>query len=172
MYNLCVCCGEIIPEGRMVCPKCEKGEISLEVPYRKLKVTLDPGAHLPTRAHPNDAGLDLYAMERKYIPGNSYAALDTGVHVQIPEGFVGMITSKSGLMANHGITCRGTIDSGYTGSIRAVLFNHSGTDYIVEKGQKITQLVLVPIITPVPVVVDSLEETERGSCGFGSTGKF
>lgn len=168
MDNTCICCGDIIPEGRMVCPKCEE----VITPSTKLKVTLDPGAYLPTRAHPDDAGLDLYAKERKYISANSIVSLDTGVHVQIPAGYVGMITSKSGLMANHGITCRGTIDSGYTGSIKAVLFNHSGSSYTIEKGQKITQLVLVPIITPDPVVVDSLENTERGSGGFGSTGKF
>ena len=83
-----------------------------------------------------------------------------------------MITSKSGLMANEGITCRGTIDAGYTGSIKAVLFNHSQKDYIVEKGQKITQLVIQPIITPEPELVDSLDDTERGEGGFGSTGKF
>jgi dUTP pyrophosphatase len=75
-------------------------------------------------------------------------------------------------MAKEGITSRGTVDYGYTGSIRAVLFNHSMKDYIVEKGQKITQLVLLPIITPDLEVVDHLEDTERGSGGFGSTGKF
>lgn len=140
--------------------------------HTKIKVVLDEGAILPTRAHPNDAGLDIYAPERKVIWGNTHTVIDTGVHIQIPEGYVGMITSKSGLMRDHSITCRGTIDSGYTGSIKAVLFNHSGATYIVEKGQKITQLVIVPIITPEPVEVDSLEETERGCNGFGSTGKF
>lgn len=137
-----------------------------------IRVTLDPGAILPERAHPNDAGLDLFATERTLIRANDYETIETGVHIQIPEGFVGLLTSKSGLMANHGITSRGTIDSGYTGSIKAVLFNHSGCNYIVEKGQKITQLVIVPIITPEPMEVDSLEDTERGSNGFGSTGKF
>ena len=83
---------------------------------------------------------------------------------------MGFITSKSGLMTTKGITCRGTIDSGYTGSVQAVLFNHSSINYIVEKGQKITQLVIVPIITPEPELVDALDETERGSNGFGSTG--
>lgn len=90
----------------------------------------------------------------------------------IPEGFVGMITSKSGLMAKEGITSRGTIDSGYVGSIQAVLFNHRGKTYIVEQGQKITQLVIMPIITPELELVDSLEDTERGEGGFGSTGAF
>ena len=138
----------------------------------KIKVVLDEGATLPTRAHPTDAGLDLYAKERCVVWAKSWAKLDTGVHIQIPEGYVGFITSKSGLMAEKGITCQGTIDSGYTGSINAVLFNHSRINYIVEKGQKITQLVIVPIITPEPEWVDALEETDRGDGGFGSTGKF
>lgn len=138
----------------------------------KLKVVLDPGAIMPTRAHSTDAGLDLYSTVRKVIRPGDYVRLDTGVHVAIPEGYVGMLTSKSGLMGNHGITCRGTIDSGYTGTIQPVLFNHSGKTYIVEQGQKITQLVIMPIITPELELVDSLEETERGNGGFGSTGKF
>lgn len=138
----------------------------------KIKVVLDEGATLPTRAHPTDAGLDLYARERCVVWARSNAKLDTGVHIQIPEGYVGLLTSKSGLMANRGITSRGTIDSGYTGSIQAVLFNHSSINYIVEKGQKITQLVIVPIITPELEWVDELEETDRADGGFGSTGKF
>lgn len=138
----------------------------------KIKVKLDPGSCMPTRAHNTDAGLDLFSPVRQVIRANDWVSIDTGVHVEIPEGYVGMITSKSGLMVNEGITSRGTIDCGYTGSIKAVLFNHSRKDYIVEKGQKITQLVIMPIITPEPEVGDSLEPTERGNGGFGSTGKF
>ena len=138
----------------------------------KLKVMLDPGAKIPTRAHDTDAGLDLYAMEDGVIPACGSASFDTGVHCAIPKGYVGLLTSKSGLMAKEGITSRGTIDCGYTGSIKAVLFNHSRKDYIVEKGQKITQLVIMPIITPEPEVCCSLTQTERGNGGFGSTGKF
>lgn len=137
-----------------------------------MKIKLSPGAIMPTRAHPTDAGLDLYSPVRCIIRANDWESIDTGVHVAIPEGYVGMITSKSGLMAKEGITSRGTIDCGYVGSIKAVLFNHSKKDYIVEKGQKITQFVLMPIITPELEVVDSLEETDRGDGGFGSTGKF
>jgi dUTP pyrophosphatase len=136
-----------------------------------MKIKLDDGAIVPERAHKADAGLDLFSPIRKVIRSNDWESIDTGVHVEIPKGYVGMITSKSGLMAKDGITSRGTIDSGYTGSIKAVLFNHSRKDYIVEKGQKITQLVLMPIITPEVEIVDSLEETERGSKGFGSTGR-
>lgn len=136
-----------------------------------MKIVLDEGAKMPTRSHKTDAGLDLYSPKRTVIRPNDWVSIDTGVHIQIPEGYVGLLTSKSGLM-KEGLTSRGTIDAGYTGSIQAVLFNHSGKTYIVEKGQKITQLVIMPIITPVPVLVDRLEDTDRGGGGFGSTGKF
>lgn len=89
-----------------------------------MKIVVDPGANIPTRAHKNDAGIDLYASKSGWILPKSRKAFDTGCHCAIPEGFVGMLTSKSGLMLK-GITSRGTIDCGYTGSIRAVLFNHS-----------------------------------------------
>ena len=144
----------------------------LEDETQKIKIMLDPGAIMPTRAHSTDAGLDLYSPVRRIIRANDWESIETGVHVAIPEGYVGMITSKSGLMANEGITSRGTIDCGYIGSIKAVLFNHSGKTYIVEPGQKITQLVLMPIITPELELVDSLEDTDRGNGGLGSTGKF
>jgi len=136
-----------------------------------MKIMLDEGAKMPTRAHRWDAGLDIYAAERKVIRANDFEVVETGVHVQIPEGCVGLLTSKSGLMAKHGLTCRGTIDCGYTGSIRAVVFNHSGKDYIVQKGDKVTQLVIVPCVLLPLEQVDSLEETDRGDGGFGSTGR-
>ena len=138
----------------------------------KIKVVLDEGATLPTRAHPTDAGLDLYAKERCVVWAKSWAKLDTGVHIQIPEGYVGFITSKSGLMAKQGNTSRGTIDCGYTGTIQVVLFNHSWRFIKVKKGQKISQLVIFPIVKPELDVVDNLEDTERGNGGFGSTGAF
>ena len=138
----------------------------------KMKVKLDIGATMPTRAHEWDAGLDLYATKDILLHPCDRATHDTGVHVAIPEGYVGLITSKSGLMKNNGITSRGTIDSGYVGSIKAVLFNHSRENVYIRKGQKITQLVILPIATPELELVNDLEETERGDGGFGSTGKF
>ena len=137
----------------------------------KLKVKIDENATMPTRAHAADAGLDLYAAERVRIWPHSWKAVDTGTHVAIPEGYVGLLTSKSGLMRNKGLTCRGTIDAGYTGSIQAIVFNHSD-DYVeFFCGDKVTQLVILPIITPGLEVVEELEQTERGSDGFGSTGR-
>ena len=135
-----------------------------------MKIKLDPGAYIPERAHIADAGLDLRSMETRYVSPGEFESFDTGVHVEIPKGYVGLITSKSGLMAK-GITSRGTIDSGYTGSIKAILFNHGEEGYLVRKGDKITQLVVLPCIIEDVELVSHLEETERGANGFGSTGK-
>lgn len=135
-----------------------------------MKIKLDTGAKMPERAHEHDAGLDLFSAESGWVNPCGAAVFDTGVHVAIPEGYVGLITSKSGLM-KQGITSRGTIDSGYAGSIKAVLFNHGDRGHYVKKGDKITQLVLMPIITPDLELVDELEDTERGEHGFGSTGR-
>ena len=134
----------------------------------KIRIKLDDFAIMPTRAHNNDAGLDLYSPIDTWVYSDSVKCIDTGVHVEIPKGYVGLITSKSGLMAE-GITCRGTIDSGYTGSIKAILSN-SGEGRRFLRGNKITQLVIVPCITTDIEIVEELEETERGENGFGSSG--
>lgn len=135
-----------------------------------MKIKLDPGAVMPTRAHDTDAGLDLYSRENKAIWPGHIEIFDTGVHVELPENSVGLITSKSGLMAR-GITSRGTIDSSYRGSIKAVLFNNGAEAVFIKSGDKITQLVVLPILLPEIEVVDELSDTDRGSGGFGSTGR-
>lgn len=137
-----------------------------------MKIKLDPGAIMPNSAHGTDAGLDLYAPEDANIWPHYRKIINTGVHVEIPEGCVGLLTSKSGLMAKHGIVSSGTIDCGFTGAIKAVLFNLSDEAMYIKKGQKITQMVLFQIITPDLEIVDELEQTERGDGGFGSTGDF
>ena len=136
-----------------------------------MKIMLDKGAKMPTRAHPWDAGLDLYSRESCTLWPNDSAKFDTGVHVEIPEGYVGFVKSKSGLMVNHQIVTDGTIDSHYTGSITVKMFNHGKTAYRVHAGDKIAQLVIVPCLLPELELVDSLEETDRGDGGFGSTGR-
>ena len=128
-----------------------------------MKIKLDHGAYMPTRAHDTDAGLDLYARETQIISARESAKFDTGVHVELPYGTVGMIKSKSGLNVKHGLTSEGVIDSGYTGSIVVKLYNHSGYDYKVNKGDKISQLVILPILSPDLELVDSLEEHGRGN---------
>ena len=137
----------------------------------KIKVKLDPGAIMPTRAHAADAGLDLYAPEMFAVAANGGATISTGVHIEIPEGYVGFLKSKSGLNVKHGLTTTGTIDAGYTGSIVVKLYNNSPKVYVFEKGDKIAQLVILPIITPELELVDDLGKTERGANGFGSTGR-
>ena len=136
-----------------------------------MKVMLDKGAVMPLRAHVNDAGYDLYSRITQIIPARESAEFDTGVHIEIPKGYVGFLKSKSGLNCKHGITGEGVIDSGYTGSIKVKLYNNSGYDYTVEKGDKISQIVILPISTPELELVDRLDETERGNGGFGSTGR-
>ena len=136
----------------------------------EIKVMLDDGAKSPSFAHPFDGGMDLYANERAIIRPGDWATISTGTHLEIPPGYVGLVTSKSGLMAKAGLTCRGTIDHGYTGDIKAVVFNHSQKTYIVEKGDKVTQLVIIRCEHPRLRLVDELEDTDRGTGGFGSTG--
>ncbi|MBR4193776.1 MAG: dUTP diphosphatase [Oscillospiraceae bacterium] len=145
----------------------------MEVPMNNtLKFKLDPGAYVPIRAHEDDAGLDLISPVDVNIWTKGREAICTGVHVQIPKGYVGMITAKSGLMRDHGIITTGTIDAGYTGPINVVLFNSGDHIFCVKRGMKIAQLVIKQIITPQIEVVDELEETERGAGGFGSTGSM
>lgn len=137
----------------------------------KIQVVLDSGAFLPSRAHDADAGLDLYAREAQEIPAYGSAEFDTGVHIAIPRGYVGDVKSKSGLMMKYDLTTDGTIDSGYTGSVRVKLFNNCPFRRDIKRGQKIAQVVIKSIITPELEIVSQLEPTERGDNGFGSTGE-
>ena len=136
-----------------------------------MKVKLDKGAIMPTRAHDTDAGLDLYAIKQDYIPARGSATIDTGVHIQLPPGTAGLLVSKSGLNVKHNLTSTGLIDEGYVGSIRVKLYNHGWSGYYVEAGDKISQLVILPVLKPELELAEELEETERGDGGFGSTGR-
>lgn len=136
-----------------------------------MKIKLDDFAVMPERAHDVDAGLDLKAPHAFIIPPRGSEVVDTGVHVELPPGTVGMLKSKSGLNVKFNITSEGVIDEGYTGSIVAKLYNHGDFPVTIERGQKITQLVILPVIIPEVEVVKELTETERGANGFGSTGK-
>ena len=138
-----------------------------------MKIKLDEGAKV-TRAHSTDAGLDIYARESRIVPAHGSVKFDTGVHIELPKGTTGFLKSKSGLNVNFGITSEGVIDEGYTGSIAVKLYNHSDIDYLVEKGDKISQLVIIPILTPELELVQSTDEfnkSDRGNNGFGSSGK-
>lgn len=137
-----------------------------------MKVQLDAGAFMPERKHSTDAGADLRTPKRIVLRAHSRKVVDTGVHFEIEPGFVGMVKSKSGLMTEEGIVTDGTVDSGYSGSVRVCLFNHSGKHRIFEVGEKIAQIVFLPIITPEFEQVEKIESGERGNNGFGSTGRF
>lgn len=137
-----------------------------------IKVRLDDGAKMPTKAHAYDAGYDLYAQNAAVIMPGEAVCFDTGVHVSLPAGTTGFLKSKSGLNVKHGITSEGVIDAGYTGSIIAKLYNHGHEPYRVYPGDKITQLVIIKLADVGGLeLVDKLGESERGAAGFGSTGR-
>lgn len=140
----------------------------------EIKVKLDNGAIMPTRGHESDAGYDLYApksMVTKHLWKNDSIVIDTGVHMLIPDGYCGMIISKSGLNVKHSVTTDGLIDSGYTGSIKIKMYNHGDERLKVEPGDKISQIVIVPCMTPRLILAKELPHTDRGTNGFGSTGR-
>ena len=137
----------------------------------EIKVMLDDGAILPTRAHRADAGLDLYTPHDVFINGGCSAAVDTGVHMGIPYGFFGDIRSKSGLLFKHDIFTDGTIDSGYTGSIQVKILNLGTEPYRFKAGDKIAQIVIKRCELPELCKVAMMDDTERGKNGFGSSGK-
>ncbi len=134
-------------------------------------VSLDEGAFMPTRAHEPDAGADLYSPIDTVIYPGQIKKIDTGVHMEIPVGCAGFVKSKSGLAAKHGVvTIEGTIDAGYTGSIGVFLQNNGERPHEIRRGDKISQIVIQPVVLCEFVVVEKLVETERGDGGFGSTG--
>lgn len=138
---------------------------------KKMRIVLADGAYMPVRGHKTDAGLDIKTPKDVTVPAKGSVIVDTGVHIELPPNTVGMLKSKSGLNVKYGITSEGVIDVGYTGSIVAKLYNHSETHVILKKGNKITQLVILPIVPVELEQVSELMATERGSGGFGSTGR-
>ena len=127
----------------------------------------------PEHAHPGDAGADLYAAEAAVIEPGERVVVPVGFSMAIPVGYAGLVMPRSGLASRHGITVAnapGLIDSGYRGEVKVALINHSREPFSVERGDRIAQLVVVAVATPEFLQVSELEETERGSGGFGSSG--
>ena len=137
---------------------------------------LDSDLPLPAYARPGDAGLDVRAAVDVKLPaGGGRALVGTGLAIAIPEGYAGFVQPRSGLARDHGVTCLNTpglIDSGYRGELKVLLVNTDPREpFIVCRGERIAQLVIQPVATAVLVEVDVLPPSERGSGGFGSTGR-
>lgn len=143
----------------------------MELPVARL----DENAVLPTRAHPGDAGLDLYACEAAHIGPGERWSVGTGVAVEIPAGHAGLVLPRSGLAKNHGIALvngPGLIDSGYRGEIRVLLLNTDPAEvFRVAPGDRIAQLVIAPIALAEPIEREALADSTRGESGFGSSGR-
>lgn len=141
--------------------------MSAALPIRRL----DPAAVLPTRAHHDDAGLDLYGLEDARVAPGAGAVLRTGVAVAVPAGHVGLVCDRSS-MAKRGLkTAGGVIDAGYRGEVGVVVWNLSREEQAVKKGERVAQMLVIPIAVPAPVETGDLGETPRGANGFGSTGR-
>ena len=141
--------------------------MSEDLPIRRL----EPAAILPTRAHADDAGLDLYALEDTVVPPGEGRLLRTGVAVAVPAGHVGLVCDRSSLARRGLKTAGGVIDAGYRGELGVVVWNISPEPQPVKKGERCAQLLVIPIATPAPVETDDLGDTVRGLGGFGSTGR-
>jgi dUTP pyrophosphatase len=141
------------------------------LPFTRLSAEAQP----PTQAHPGDAGFDLYAAEAVALEPGARASVGTGIAIAIPDGLAGLVLPRSGLAARHGISlvnAPGLIDAGYRGEVRVLLLNTDREEaFEVGVGDRIAQLLLVRFEAPMPEEVDSLDETVRGSGGFGSSGR-
>jgi dUTP pyrophosphatase len=137
-------------------------------------VKLNEQATLPTRAHDNDAGLDLHAAESARLAPGARVRVGTGLAVQIPDGLGGLVLPRSGLALRHGVTLvnsPGLIDPGYRGEVQVLLLNTDPTrEFQISVGDRIAQLLLVPVVHASPLQADALDESTRGEGGFGSSG--
>lgn len=137
-----------------------------------VNVTLADGAYMPERAHFNDAGADLRTPAEADLPAHGSVVIDTGVGMQIPDGWYGKLESKSGLnVRSEIVTPGGVIDAGFRGTIVVRLHNDSDKTYHFNAGDKITQIVIIPCLLCDFRKVDALDQAERGKSGFGSTGR-
>lgn len=136
-----------------------------------VKVKLSPMAYLPERAHDTDAGADIRTPDGFTLRAHGSEIVATGVHVQLPPNTVGMLKSKSGLNIHYGIISEGVIDEGFSGEIMVKLYNLSDRDHLFQRGDKITQLVIMPVHYVTYEQTDEIRGGARGSSGYGSTGR-
>lgn len=141
----------------------------MRIPLKRL----DPDLPIPAHAHPGDGGVDLYAREAASLQPGERGIVPTGVAVAIPEGFAGFVTPRSGLAARSGlgvVNSPGLVDSGYRGEIKVILVNLGSEAIQIERGDRVAQMVVVPVVSQEFEAVDDLPESSRGAGGFGSTG--
>lgn len=136
-----------------------------------IRTKIRDDAFLPERAHDTDAGADIRTPEGFRLRAHDSEIVATGVHVELPAGTVGMLKSKSGLNTRYGIVSEGVIDEGFSGEIIVKLYNFSDHDYMFQRGDKITQLVVMPVHYVTYEQVDEIKAGERGTDGYGSTGR-
>lgn len=136
-----------------------------------MRVKLEDGALAPSRAHETDAGLDLYALRGGLVRAHQAATFHTGVHAELPEGTVGILMPKSGMMTRHDLLTFGVVDEGYTGEIMVHIFNCGDEDYSVRAGDKISQMLIVPVRYENVEIVEEISGGARADSGFGSTGR-
>ena len=139
----------------------------------ELKVKrLHPDAKLPRYGHRGDAGLDLFAGVDQVLKAGQIVPVPTGIVTAIPFGYVGLIWDKSGISLQSVHRLAGVVDSGYRGEIKVVMANLGQEDFVIEKGMKIAQMLIQAVADVEVVEAENLEDTSRGSGGFGSTGKY
>lgn len=136
-------------------------------------VKLRESAHIPQKAHEDDAGFDLYASEDFLLKAHGFGCVPTAVSIELPHGTEAQVRPRSGLAARHGVTvlnAPGTIDAGYRGEVKVILINHGDADFEITAGMRIAQLVISSVISAEFIEVSSLEDSDRGEGGFGSSG--
>jgi dUTP pyrophosphatase len=142
--------------------------MSLSIKIKKLH----PDAIVPNFAHPGDAGMDLFSIETVTIKSGERKKIGTGIAIELPVGYASLIWDKSGLATNHGLTnLAGVIDAGYRGEYFITILNTGDTDYTIEKGHKIAQMLIQKVEHPAIEEVTELSDSARGTGGHGSSGK-
>ncbi len=147
--------------------------MTLPVDIQIMRLNHGAGLPVPAYASAGAAGMDICSAENLNLRVGRRVAVSTGFAFAIPHGFEVQVRPRSGLAINHGITCLntpGTIDSDYRGEVKVILINHGDEDFIVNKGDRIAQLVVAPVTLATMTEIDALDTTERGAGGFGSTG--
>jgi dUTP pyrophosphatase len=142
----------------------------MHIPLLKLDVDLPT----PSHSHPGDGGTDLFSRIDTVLEPRERQMVPTGIAVAVPDGYAGLVVPRSGLAVSHGIgvvNAPGLLDAGYRGEVNVILVNHGREPFTINRGDRIAQLVVVPVVVQEFVEVDELPASSRGDGGFGSTGR-